>query len=77
MGYVTLGTAVPIPVTTITFSCAAIHFPAVYITYSIIKGHFLSYHAYMVWEVKDPLSRLKCRLGLSPSHLMHDITAMI
>ena len=23
------------------------------ITYSDIKGQFLSYHAYMVWEVKD------------------------
>ena len=27
------------------------------LTYSGIKGEFLSYHAYMVLEVKDPLSR--------------------
>ena len=27
------------------------------ITYSTIKGQFLSYHAYMVLEVKDPLSQ--------------------
>ena len=27
------------------------------IIYSIIKGQFLSYHAYAVWEFKDPLSR--------------------
>ena len=39
----------------------------------VIKGQFHSYHAYMVWEVKDPLSRL----GLSPSHLLHHITPMI
>ena len=45
-------------------------------TYSVIKGPFLSYHAYMVWEVKDPLGQ-KYRLELSPSHLIHHITAMI
>ena len=27
------------------------------ITYSIIKGQFLSYDTYVIWEVKDPLSR--------------------
>ena len=27
------------------------------ITYSIIKGQFPSFHAYMDWEVKDPLGR--------------------
>ena len=47
------------------------------ITYSVIKGHFLSYHAYMVWKVKDPLSQWKRRLRLSPSHLIHHITTMI
>ena len=31
----------------------------------------------MVCEVKDPLSRQKCGLGLSSSHLVHHITAMI
>ena len=31
----------------------------------------------MVWEVKDPLSRQKSRLRLSPSHLIHHITAII
>ena len=42
------------PVTAITFNCSAsaIHFP----TYSIIKGQFLSYHVYKVWEAKDPFS---------------------
>ena len=57
MGYVTLGKGVRIPVRAITFSCTAIHFPQLCITYSVIKGQFLSYHAYMVWEVKGPLSR--------------------
>ena len=42
-------------VTAITFNCAAIHFPPLCITY--IKGQFLAYHDYVVWEVKDPLSR--------------------
>ena len=61
----TLGTGVWILVTAITFICAA--------TYSVIKGQFLSYHAYVVWEVKEPLSQKKCRLGLCPSHtLYHD-----
>ena len=33
-------------------------FPLLCITYSIIiKGQFLSYHAYLVWEIIDPLSR--------------------
>ena len=27
------------------------------VTYSVIKQQFLSYHAYMIWEVKNPLSR--------------------
>ena len=61
-------------VTAITYSCAEIHFPAVY---SVIKGQLLSYHAYMMWEVKDPLSRLNSRLVLSPSHLIDHITPMI
>ena len=39
----------------IIFSYAAIYFPP-YITYSIIEGLFLSYVAYMVWEVKYSLS---------------------
>ena len=63
-------------VTAIAFSCAAIHFPIVYITYSIIKVQFLLYHAYIIWVGKDPLSWLKCRLRLS-SHLLYHITAMI
>ena len=48
------------PVSAITYGCAAIHFPTVYtpgITYIIIKCQFLSYHAYMVCEIKDRLSR--------------------
>ena len=28
-----------------------------YITYSIIEGELLSYHATMVWEIKEPWSR--------------------
>ena len=47
------------------------------ITYSFTKGQFLSYHTYMVWEVRSPLSRYKCRLWLSRPHLVHHITAMI
>ena len=43
--------------------------PPLCLTYSIIKGQLLSYHAYMVWEVKDPLSQKKCRLGLSVDQL--------
>ena len=35
-----------IPVTAITFSHAAIHFPLLCITYSIIKGQFLLHNAY-------------------------------
>jgi hypothetical protein len=30
-----------------------------------IKGMFLSYYVYMVWEVKNPLSRKQYRLWLS------------
>ena len=67
------------PVTAITYSCAAIHFTAVY---------NLPHH-----QLPDPLirciygverRRLKiprvgkvCRLRLSPPHLIHHITAMI
>ena len=35
------------PVAAITFSCAAIYFPLC-ITYSVIKGQFLSGHVYIV-----------------------------
>ena len=38
------------PVTAISLSCAAIHF-------LVIKGQLLSYHACMVWDVTDTLSR--------------------
>ena len=66
------------PVSAITFSCAAIHFISqLRIIFSVINGQFLSYHAYMVWEVKDPLSRRKCKLEFSPPHLIHHITAII
>ena len=51
--------------------------PTLQLTYSIMKGLFLSYHACMVWEVNDPLSREKCRLRVSPSHIIHHITTMI
>ena len=44
------------PLSAITCSCAAIH-STTGLTYSIIKGQLLSYHAYMVWDVKDALSR--------------------
>ena len=36
-----------------------------------------SFHAHMVEAVKDPLRPSKCRLRLSPSHLVHHITALI
>ena len=36
---------------------ANLDFPPLCITYSVIKGQLLWYHVYMVWEVKDPLSR--------------------
>ena len=51
----TMGIEVRIPVTAITFSCDAIHFHAVY-NIQCIQGPGLSYHAYVVGEVKDPLS---------------------
>ena len=50
-----LGVRAMNPITAITFSWAAIHFPTVY-NFSAIKGQFLSYYAFMVCEVKDPLS---------------------
>ena len=52
-------------------------FPLSCITFSVIKCQFLSNHAYLVWEVKDPFSRLMCRLRLSPSHLIHHIMVQI
>ena len=56
----------------------AVHFHAhFHILYDDIKGKFLSYHEYMVWEFKDPLSQENCRLWLSPSHLIHHTTAKI
>ena len=40
----------------ITFSCAAIHVPAVYNLQSHQRPVPHIHHAYMVWAVKDPLS---------------------
>ena len=71
MGYVTLGTGYE------SWSWLLHLVVPLCITYSIIKGQVLLYDAYMVWEVKDLLSRKKCRLRLSPSHLIHHITTMI
>ena len=45
------------PVTAMTTSCGAIHFPAVFRTYSVIKVQFLSYDACTMREVKDHLSQ--------------------
>ena len=48
-------------VTVITFSCAAIHFPVeMHIWCGRLKAYIVGcahYHAYLVWEVKDPLSQ--------------------
>ena len=38
-------------------SSLPIGFPLLSITYSVIKGQLLSYHVFMVWEVKDFLSQ--------------------
>ena len=44
-----------IPVTAITYSCAAIHVPTLY-NLQHHQSLFLSYHAYMVWGIKNLLS---------------------
>ena len=75
----TLGTGVRIPVMAITLSVLQPISPPC-ITYS--KGQFLSCHAYMVWEVKDPLSRLKVlardfSFSFHISYHHHDVTEIL
>ena len=40
-------------------------FPPLCITYSVIKCQLLSYHVYVVWEVKKSFGSVNCRLKLS------------
>ena len=70
------GTGVRIPVTAITFSCAAIHFPVVYNFTMSSKAS--SSHTMPIWcEILKILELVKCRRRLSPSHPIHPITALI
>ena len=63
-------------VTAITFSCAAVHYLAVY----NLQCHQRPVpHTYIVWEVKNPCvsQSVDSGLRLSPPHLIHRITAKI
>ena len=70
------GTGVRIPVTAIIFSCAAIHFLDAYDLQHHQRAVPLMPSPYGVWEVKDILSRVKCRHRLSPARLIHHVTTM-